>query len=78
MVLGGEGAGSSEYFIDRLTDELRLQVQSGQVDDEGWIAAILQAAALTVRYVAEHDTTVGGRISYRVLRRGQTEQGGNL
>jgi hypothetical protein len=78
MVLGGEEVGSVQYFIDRLTDELRLRIQSGPVNAEGWIAAILLAAAITIRHVAEHDATVGGRISYRVLHRGQAEQAGNL
>ncbi|OWQ47866.1 hypothetical protein CDL60_04520 [Roseateles noduli] len=78
MVLGGEEVGSVQYFIDRLTDELRLRVQSGPVDAEVWVAAIIRAAELTIRHVAEHDSTVGGRISYRVLRRKQAEESGNL
>lgn len=77
IVLGGEAAGAQAHFQRCLTNVISSMGDSGAANSD-LRAAILAAGYETVRYAAERDPTIGGRVQFRTLRRGQSEEAGFL
>jgi hypothetical protein len=77
IVLGGESAGAQDHFNERLSHVIKRVGDSGAANSE-LRAAILAAGYETVRYAAERDPSIGGRVQFRTLRLSHPEEMGYL
>jgi hypothetical protein len=66
IVHGGEGVGAQEHFKQGMVDLLPF-LGSSNPDRLAVGRLLVGAAEKTVRFAAQRDPTVGGRIQYRVL-----------
>lgn len=77
IVLGGETAGAQEYFEERLRSVVGSMGDGGAAN-ASLRASILAAGHETIRWAAERDASIGGKIQFRTLRLGQPEETGLL
>ena len=77
IVLGGEGLGAQGHFENGLVIAI-LGLGARGVDGAAVAPLVLKVGEETIRFAAERDRTIGGRIQYRVLRRGHPAEAGFL
>jgi len=75
IVLGGEQANAQGHFDCAALEVLRALGEHA-ADSEVLLPQLLLAAQDTVRYAETQDRTIGGRIQYRILRRGLPSETG--
>lgn len=77
VVLGGEEVGAEGDFRQRLTRVVGQVLQPSAGGSNRW-SPLLAAGAETIRLAAQRNSSIGGRIQYRVLQRGRSAQAGFL